>query len=196
MTSARLNFKKRSTSFGDTEVVITTHHVRMISFCHPAARVTAGEEGGPNQGEPEGAGRILQHHRPAAVQRRPAGRGSRAASGRTDTLSDTRRPDWWVRMNCPLNLRRDMMRWGDVITPMVLEITRVQGCGIGVGVGVWVGRSRQIWPESESESVKICRLRLQLAYVGGSMVYVFDIYIFTERQPQLLRSDKLSDALW
>ena len=46
-------------------------------------------------------------------------------------------------------------------------------------------RSRQIWPESESESVKICRLRLRLASVGGIMVSVFGISIFTERQLQL-----------
>ena len=43
--------------------------------------------------------------------------------------------------------------------------------------------------ESESEAVTICRLRLRLACVGGSMVYVFGISIFTDHQPQLL-SDK------
>ena len=59
-------------------------------------------------------------------------------------------------------------------------MTNEQGCGVGVGVG----RSRQIWPESKSvsESVKICQLRLRLACVDGSMVYVLGISIFTERQ--------------
>ena len=63
-------------------------------------------------------------------------------------------------------------------------VGRYQGCGIG--------QSRQILPESES--VKICRLRLRLACVGGSMVYVFGISILQSASPNDYQTNG-SDAL-